>query len=233
VPGQPDVFAVSDLESLAGELSARGVPLDRPVLVCVGGAGGMTDEVQSALTALLAQHIVPSLDHWGGVVIDGGTDSGLMRALGRARETAGARFPLVGVAAGGTVGGGDVALEPHHTHVVLVPGDEWGDETPWLSAVADAVAGSRGSATLLVNGGDITYDDAAASLGAGRLLVVLLGTGRTADAIALARATGAGEARARAIAESPLTQVVDVDDGAGVLAALTSVLEPTTNEEAR
>ena len=77
--------------------------------------------------------------------------------------------------------------EPHHTHLVLVPGTSWGDESPWLTHVADALADGRGSVTVVINGGDITYADAAASIDRGRPVVVLAGTGRTADAIAGAR----------------------------------------------
>jgi hypothetical protein len=42
--------------------------------------------------------------------------------------------------------------------------------------------------TVLMNGGQIAYRDVAASLGSGRPVVVLAGTGGTADAIVQARA---------------------------------------------
>ncbi len=116
--------------------------------------------------------------------------------LGRARAAGGGGFPLVGVAATGTVrvpGGGPVIddaaeLERNHSHAVLVPGDARGDESPWLAAVAAAIAGGRPWLTVVVNGGEITYADAAGSVDRGRPLVVLAGSGRTADAIADARA---------------------------------------------
>jgi hypothetical protein len=65
-------------------------------------------------------------------------------------------------------------LEPNHTHVVVVPGADWGDEVPWLSAVAATIAGDAPSITLLANGGEIVYRDGQASLAAGRRAFVLL-----------------------------------------------------------
>lgn len=121
-------------------------------------------------------------------------------------------------------------LEPHHSHVVLVPGDSWGDESPWLAEVADAVAGTGPSATLVINGGEITYDDVAHSLKRHRPVVVLAGTGRTADAIAAARNPNSKDPRARQIAASPLTRIVDIADGAALARMLESILGHSTGD---
>ena len=182
-------------------LGAAGLPVGRPALVLVGGAGGMDSGDLDALVPVLVD-LVPLLDACGAVVVDGGTDVGVMRAVGLARVAAGGTFPLVGVAA-------EVAVdldefEPNHTHLVLVPGDAWGDESPWLADVADVVAGGEPSLTVLVNGGPITFDDAEHSLVRHRPLVVLRGSGRTADAIA-----ESADERSSAIAASPLTTVLD------------------------
>ncbi len=75
-----------------------------------------------------------------------------------------------------------------------------------------------------MNGGEITYTDVAESIERGRPVVVLAGTGRTADAIAEARSGQAADGRAAAIAASPLTQVVAVDDAAALRAAIDALL---------
>ena len=116
------------------------------------------------------------------------------------------------------------ALEPHHTHVLLVPGASWGDESPWLTRVADALADGTGWLTVVINGGDITYADAAASLaprtaGGGPLRH---GTHRRRDRDR-ARRTGrrsAGRGRRRVAA----TQIVAVDDVARVHDVVDSLL---------
>jgi len=156
-----------------------------------------------------------------------------MRVAGQVREATGAKFALVGVAAEGTVASpgqasapGSSQLESRHTHLIIVPGDQWGDESPWLSRVAAVIAGDRPSVTLVSNGGDITYADIERSLDAGRPVIVLAGTGRTADAIAAAAVNGGSVpwSRASAIASSAGVTVVPATDAAALWAALDSAL---------
>ena len=217
---------------LAADLGALNIPIRRPVLVSVGGAGGMAPEYLAA-TATVLERVVLGMDRWGAVVVDGGTDSGVMRVMGRVRKAVGARFPLVGVVAEGTVSlpgtsaaPGAATLEPHHTHVVLVPGNAWGDESPWLSCVATVIADGQPSLTLVVNGGEITYEDIDHSVSAARPVIVLAGTGRTADAIAAA-ADGHGEdRRAAQVAASRGTQIVPRGDPQAAYSAIESILAP-------
>jgi hypothetical protein len=213
-------------------LRTLGVDVRRPVLVSVGGAGGMTPD-DLAVMAKALQRILPALDGWGAAIVDGGTDSGVMKVMGQLREAAGARFPLVGVAAEGTVilpstpaRPDAAALEPHHTQVILVPGQSWGDESPWLSRVATAIADGQPSLTLVVNGGQITYDDIGHSLQAGRPVVILAGTGRTADTIAAAARGDTGDPKAAQAAASPGTRIVSLDDSPALYAAIESILAP-------
>jgi hypothetical protein len=228
------LIMVDRVEELPAALERAGLAPERTVVVLVGGAGGMGEQDLHSVGDILRDTVVPVVERHAAVVIDGGTDSGVMRLIGRARSAAGARFPLVGVAAVGTVvipgGSGPTSsdaapLEPHHTLFVLVPGREWGDETPWISDIASVVAGTRPSVTVLINGGQITHSDAAGSLDRGRPLVVLAGTGRTADAIAEALTGQSGDPRAVAIAASPLTSVVDIATPDAVRAALEMALD--------
>jgi SLOG in TRPM, prokaryote len=177
--GSPRLASVAQRTELPAALDTLGVPRPRPVLLMVGGAGGMDEAARETLAGVLRDAVLPSVERHGAVVVDGGTDSGVMRMLGRARAAGGGGFPLVGVAATGTVrvpGGGPVIddaaeLERNHSHAVLVPGNAWGDESPWLAAVAEAIAGGCPWVTVVVNGGEITYADAAGSVDRGRPLV--------------------------------------------------------------
>ena len=223
-PARTSLIRVRRAGDLPAALETHGVRRGHPVLVLVGGADAMDPSVLDTLDHVLRTAVLPLLDAYDAVAVDGGTDSGVMRVIGRARDAAGHRFPLVGVAAEGTVvapgapaGHTDPAeLEPHHTHVVLVPGDEWGDESPWLAEVADAVADGAPSVTVVVNGGEITFTDALASLDRGRPVVVLAGTGRAADEIAAAREGPGPGCRAVTIAASRLAHVVPVADAAAI-----------------
>ena len=224
---------IVDTDDIPAALDSAGLSRDRVVIVLVGGAGGLRAEDLERVAEVLRNEVVPIAERRDAVVIDGGTDSGVMRLIGRARSASGGRFPLVGVAAEGTVadpgaGGASpnaVELEPNHTVFLLVPGTRWGDEARWITEVAGVVAGSRPSVTLLVNGGQIAYTDVAESLGSGRPVVVLAGSGRTADAIAEARAGNGGDDRAVEIAASPLTTIVDVGEAGAVTVAIQVALD--------
>jgi hypothetical protein len=228
----PLIFRIETVDDIAPGLDRLQLAPGRPVLVLVGGAAGMSEEDIRTLDTVLRLAIVPVVEDRGAAVVDGGTDSGVMKSIGRAKADTGARFALVGVAAAGTVRvpGGEppiddaAQLEPHHTQVVLVPGREWGAESPWLGKVADALAAASPSVTLLVNGGDIAFDDVLGGLDRGRPVVVLAGTGRTADAIAAARDAPDADPRATRIAQSPLTSIVAVHDVAAIRAAVAAGL---------
>jgi len=229
----PVLGRMSEHSDVAATLTRMGIDVGRAVVVVIGGAGGMSDDAADGLTDVVRDGVLPAVERHGATVIDGGTDSGVMRLIGRARAAAGATFLLVGVAAEGTVTvpGGQAAqddaaaLEPHHTHVILVPGTQWGDESSWIAKVAGAVAGGEPSVTVLVNGGPIAFDDATRSVADGRSLLVVAGSGRAADAIADARTSGGGERNAVTIAASPFTEIVALDDPAAVAAAVSGALE--------
>jgi len=223
---QAPLLRIVDTDEIAAALDSAGLRPDRAVIVLVGGAGGMGGKDFETVAQVLRDEVVPVAERRNAVVIDGGTDSGVMQLIGQARSALGGRFPLIGVAAEGTVlvpGAGTpspdaVELEPNHTLFLLVPGMQWGDESRWMMDVAGVVAGRRCSVTVLLNGGEIAYTDVAASLGSGRPVVVLAGSGGTADAIAEARAGNGDDDRAVEIAASPLMTVAGIGE-AGVAAA--------------
>jgi TRPM family ion channel len=222
---------VSDLAELRSAVRSLARPEGGPVIVLVGGASGLAGPAVEAVARLFREHLVPALDRWGGLVVDGGTDAGVMQLIGRARAAQDAAFILVGVAAAGTVSHAgqedpsvDTELEPNHSMVLLVPGDSWGDEAPWIAAVPTELAPGRPSATLLVNGGSIAFDDADLSVAAGRPVVVVAGSGRTSDEIAAAVAGRAATQRAVALAASSLVRVAELADPASVVRALADAL---------
>jgi hypothetical protein len=206
-------------------VAARDLGLARAsaCLAVVGGADGMTDEESERAAPLFRDGLVPFVERLGAVVVDGGTDAGVMGLTGRARREQGAGFPLVGVVVAQltSLDSDDGApLEPNHTHFVAVPGSSWGDEGSWLDAFVGVVAPGR-SATILVNGGDISWRDVERSVAARRPVLVVAGSGRTANELAAATRGEGGDPRAVELAGSGLVHAVDLDD----VASFTSVLE--------
>lgn len=228
---------VEEPSDLPAGLAAIDLHGSHPVIVVIGGASGLDDHDAERLRTLFADGLVSTAIRSGAVAIDGGTLAGVMRLLGEAHHAAAADTPLVGVAAAGTISipggtppGSEAApLEPHHTHFVLVPGDEWGAEATWIADVAAALAGARPSVTVLVNGGEIAYDDVERSTSAGRPVITIAGSGRTADQLAAALRGEAADPRARSLAATGLIHAVPMDDPADVSRALAAMLDNDTS----
>jgi SLOG in TRPM, prokaryote len=223
---------ISEVNELHSALAALGLHPPRPTLVVVGGAGGFAATDMNRLRALFVSGIVPVMEKYGAVGVDGGTLSGVMQLFGEARPAKG--FPLLGVVAAGTVQlpgtqaaqQGAAELEPRHTHFVIVPGDEWGAESPWIAQTATALAGSAPAITVLINGGEVAYADVERSVQAGRSVVVVAGSGRTADAFAAALAGDSADERAVALIRSGLIHSVPADQPAVLAGQLEAILAP-------
>jgi SLOG in TRPM, prokaryote len=203
-----------ELPAAAHELGLE----ERIVVVLVGGAGAATAGQLEQVRPVFEEVLAPLVQGLGATVIDGGTDAGVMELMGSARARGGHAFPLVGVVVEAMAkvaadGHPDAAeLEPHHTQFVLVPGAEWGDEAPWLARLATVVSGSKRSVTVLVNGGEIAWEDVRHSVEAGRPVVVLDGSGRTADVLAAAARGAPAGIRANSLVASGLVLAVPSTD---------------------
>jgi SLOG in TRPM, prokaryote/Protein of unknown function (DUF4231) len=186
VPAGAIATSIEDFEQLGPALEAVGLPCGLPVLILVGGADSVTAELAARLEPLFADAIVPAVERCRALVIDGGTNSGMMRLMGRAHANAGATFPLVGVLPERLAIDGGFLLEPNHTHFILVPGDRWGDESRFLDAVAEHLDCGESSVTLIIGGGTIASQDFAISE-ARRPTIALEGSAGFADQIARSR----------------------------------------------
>jgi len=173
----------ASLDELKEVWRLLGFPHERPSIVIVGGAGGMDAEAIARVRSFFEKHLVPFVQKKNAAIIDGGTDSGVMASIGHARKLTGSSFPLVGVLAR-DVDQIRTMLEPHHTHFIFTPGNNWGDEVEWIAASASALSGSQPSAAILINGGQIAWNDASLNIQYGRQVLIAEGTGRTADVIA-------------------------------------------------
>lgn len=185
----------NDIEELEQTVHQMGL-VDRPVIVLIGGH--ILPE-HSNVTLQAIEVIAKVAEVLDAALICGGTDVGVMSAVGKSRGRNGYQFPLIGIAPEGIVtwpegpkngmlvytGNEREQLEPHHSHFILVPGNEFGDESKWIVRAATMIAGNKNkSVTVLVNGGKVSQQDVEEGLRANRPLVVLSGTGRLADEIA-------------------------------------------------
>ncbi|MEH2207893.1 MAG: hypothetical protein V7K53_28120 [Nostoc sp.] len=211
---------VEQQSELPNALEEIGLAGSRPVLVIVGGASNISEADFLRIQGLFVEVLAPIAETLGAYVVDGGTDVGIMRMMGAARTQIGAKFALVGVTPESKVAlpnhsenAADlIPLEQNHTHFVLVPGNNWGDESPWISHVATMLANDAPSMTLLLNGGEITFKDAFSSVDSGRIVLVIAGSGRTADILADALRGKATDERAKKLAKSGTLQYIDLID---------------------
>ena len=213
------VLRVEDWQQVVVEdFESIGLPSRQPVLVIIGGASQLTDTIFQQIQGFFVEVLAPIAEKLQAVVVDGGTDAGVMRLMGRARTQILGTFPLVGVLPLGlmTLPGESsqseqhAPLEPNHTHFVLVPGDNWGDESIALAQTATLVSAGAPSITVMLNGGAITWKDAVNNVGEDRLLLVINGSGRAADDLSAVAKGESGSELAMALVKTGLVEVVDL-----------------------
>ncbi|MDX2217104.1 MAG: hypothetical protein SFY66_27805 [Oculatellaceae cyanobacterium bins.114] len=202
-------------------LKELGLPKRQRVLVIIGGASKLSDEDFNRVQLLFLEVLAPLATQWGACVVDGGTDAGVMRLMGQARSTLNASFPLIGVTPvglavlpGQSATSPDAAsLESNHTHFLLIPGSNWGDESPWIADVASVLADDQPSVAVLINGGEVSWKDASQNVQEGRSVITMAGSGRTADVLAAVLRGQATDQRAQEIIQSGLVKAIDLTAG--------------------
>jgi hypothetical protein len=182
----------SDLEQAISELGLKG---RYPVIVLIGG---QMDAQQADVTRRAIEMISRTAEDLHAVIVCGGTDMGVMAEIGQIRSRKHYKFPLIGVAPEQLVTwpGGPRStkflwwgykrwqLASHYSHFILVPGSQFGDESPWIVETATVLSKDQRSVTILINGGEVSRKDIQLSLENGRQVIALSRTGRLADELA-------------------------------------------------
>jgi hypothetical protein len=180
----------------------------RAVIVVFGGAAGLDDSPKAGLSALFINAVAPVAAELRALIIDGGTQSGVMAMMGEAVARCARKCELLGIAPAGKVtypGDGQTAiadsvpLEPNHSHFILVDSNEWGGEMETMFEIVRAF--ETPVLAMLVNGGPIAAEEALQSVRRGWQLLVLEGSGRFADEVSVAL-------HDRALASSSVSEIV-------------------------
>jgi hypothetical protein len=212
-----DASAKAIIEAL--EIASPGA-----VILLFGGAAGLDDRRKNQLATLFADGVTPIAAELGALIIDGGTQSGVMAMMGEAVARHPRRCRLLGVAPKGKITNPEIAgasaasdgapLEPNHSHFVLVESNEWGDETTKMLELARAFTAPI--VAILVNGGAIAADEAVQSVRNGWPLLVIEGSGRFADEVSAAVRDGqsAKSVKVSEIARSSRVTLLRVHDTA-------------------
>jgi hypothetical protein len=182
----------SELAQAISELRLEG---SYPVIVLIGGE---IDEQQASVTRQAVQTISRIAEDMQALIICGGTDMGVMAEIGYMRWENHYKFPLVGITVEELVSWPDGPrntkflwwgkqrwqLESHYSHFILVPGSQFGDESPWIVDTASILSKDHRAVTILINGGEVSRKDIELSLANNRQVIALSGTGRLADELA-------------------------------------------------
>jgi hypothetical protein len=199
-----------------------------PAIFVTGGASNMSAE-DIQMTEQLIETLVLFVEEIGAVMIDGGTTSGVMQMIGKARAKHKLRFSLIGVCPMGKVSypghtnpDAEAHLEANHSHFVLIDGDLWGDESEIILGLTRVLSGNGKApgAGILINGGNISRQEVylAATKDFKLPMLIVEGSGRVADEIATAFKTGRANQRImQAILAGGDIQLVSTLDGPDAL----------------
>jgi hypothetical protein len=183
-------------------------------IIIISGNGRNFDEQRSGrLEQLLGRGVARAAKEVNALLMDGGTQAGVMQLMGLGVNQHGGQIQLLGVSPVDCVkdpnneeamaDDGRYPLDPHHTHFVLAEGNQWGDETPLMFALAGEIAAgpppdqlsgpqvSKSSkplpvVTILAGGGSqgISRSEVLHSVRYGWPVIVIEGSGGLADEIA-------------------------------------------------
>ena len=172
-----------------------GIQAPRNVILIAGGASAMDKKSDDKLFPLLMNGVVRPATSLDALILDGGTQTGVMALIGLGVAQQQHRPVLLGVAADGmvlypgkTTGTNADAgpLDPNHSHFILVETGTWGEETKTMYELVQFLSREHSSVAILVNGGEIARNEALYNVRQGRPLIVIEGSGRIADEIARA-----------------------------------------------
>jgi hypothetical protein len=174
-------------------LKALGIPYPKPLILLVGAAGHLDERLRPRLTQLFSRGIARAVARVDALIIDGGTQAGVMALMGQAVADRERKTVLLGIVpsskvtypggpAEGSIEDG-AALDPNHSHFVLVEGDEWGAETETMFTLARAISKDRPVVTILAGGGDVALKEILLSVREGWPVTVIEGSGGLADKI--------------------------------------------------
>lgn len=185
-----------DRDQLSDALAELDLRCGRPVIVLIGG---FIPEENAKATQKAVESIAAFAEAHNILIICGGTVVGIMGSIGSTRLAHGYQFPLLGITLKNLAswpkgprssrflwwGRERWALSTGYSHFMLVPGDRFGEDSPWLADAATSLSQDSRSVTVLANGGSVARKDINLSLECGRPVIALAGTGRLADEMAV------------------------------------------------
>jgi hypothetical protein len=173
-------------------VAALELPPPRALLIFNGGTAKLPPALQQRLRDVIVSGLARAVVEAQLTVLTGGTDAGIFSLLGQGLASRGRSAPCIGVTVAEPVtwpgkADGEAALEPHHSHFVLVNEGDWGTETATMYDLAAALSHACPSLAVFASGGEITIHEMQANVRQNRPMILLAGSGRNTDAVLAAR----------------------------------------------
>jgi hypothetical protein len=204
------------VRAAAGECSADlvkqlGLSGFDAVVVLGGGNTHLDPGLQPRLTQLIGRGLLRALGDIKALYVLRASDDALSALVSQSAQAALHKPTLLGVAPlGASVAGGSGTVTGLD-HLLLVPGERWGDEARTKIEVAHQVAAGRPVFFMLMGGDASAIAEARLAVRYGWNLLIVPGTGGAADALAAqskaGRADGDDPAVAEILADGNLTGI--------------------------
>jgi len=175
-------------------ISSLEIEIPKSVIFVAGGAANLDEENEPRLIQLFSRSIAKIAFENKSLIVDGGTDSGVMSLAGLAVADRGRKTNLLGVAPASMVhypGKPEqeteketYSLEPNHSHFVLVKKDNFGGEKDMLFKLLKYFSINTQVVMILVNGGTLSKFEVLNSVRTKISIIVMEQSGRLADEIA-------------------------------------------------
>ena len=177
-------------------LSKLNISKSQAVFVLCGSTIKLGTKVKNRLQELISRGVAKAAVDTEALIIDGGTRAGVIELMGKGVEDRGRKTILIGVSPIGKVkhpqlpdyedSEDNVALDPNHSHFVLVENDQWGSETKTMFELARFSSEDENKIITILAGGNpegVALDEALATVRNNWPLLVIEGSGRLADEI--------------------------------------------------
>jgi len=182
-----------DCTSAIHTIKALDIPHPKTLFLIIGNADKLDASIKPPLIQLFGRGIARAAINTGALIVDGGTQAGVMELMGQGVADQGRKSILLGVAPAGKVtypGGPEqgsiengAPLDPNHSHFVLVEGREWGIETETMFELVKILSRGIPVVTVLVGGGSISKKEMLLSVRLGCPIIVIEKTGFLANEI--------------------------------------------------
>lgn len=194
---QAEVVRVPSKTNPVDILAALGATEPAPVVVVTGTTAPLGPKLHNRLKELFSRGVARAALEAGALIVDGGTQAGVIELMGQGVADRGRKTPLIGVAPESmailpdavlTDAPRDAArLDPNHSHFVLVDSDRWGGEVDTIYKLAQAASGGDEPVVNILAGGNpegVSVEEALSAVRHGWPLVIIEGSGRLADRLA-------------------------------------------------